>query len=173
MVSNSGKLLREVVNTRYRLRGSRPLSSTELGEVLGELPQQAISGFAWLQGDQCRQITRKYQEFTRQAMASEDMDLGWAMNTRPQVAAQVFAQSFRGRVASQAQLRGADKKRFEEMVERKLEALWGKERVVLGRDLDRRFSELAAWLEYLQSGYVVLRARPKDLRLEVRLFPRW
>lgn len=171
-ISNSGKLLREVVNTRYHLGGSRPIAARGYAaEVIDQLPDK-LSGFCVLQGDRVRNVLTRYQDFARRATAEETYDQIWAASVRPGIEQEIFAQ-FRGRYRSVAALRGADKQRFEELVEQRLRSLWSRERVKLGKDLDRSFSEAQSWLDYLDAAYLTVRARPKDLRLELRIFPRW
>ncbi len=168
MVSNSGKLMREVVMARYGQQRSI-LGEDQVAAVLDQSPS-TLSGFAWLDGPRCSDIVAKYQEFTRRQSRSEAPDPAWAATVRPRIEDEIFRREFRARYRDKAQLRGADSRRFEELIGRRLDALWPAERQKLGRGVDIQFSEAMSWLEYLHSACLELRARPKDLRVEARLF---
>jgi hypothetical protein len=169
MVSNSGPLLREIVNTRFQL-GPRALTDDPVvASGLGSLPSH-VSGILWLNGSEATAVLRRYREFSRRSLDAQVPDPAWALSVRPEVEQQVFDREFRARFASKAQLKGADAARFDQLVEAEILQRWARERVRLGTDVDRRFGEAANCLEMLKHACFVMQARPKELSVEARAF---
>lgn len=171
-VSNSGKLVREMVNAQYMSERVRPLSVVnDVQRVLLQIPQN-VTGFVWLNGERALNVVQRYQAFTAKRLEAEAPDQGFLIETRPGVEKRVLSQNFPGRTRA-SQLRGADQKRFEELVKAELGRLWAGERKRLGRDLDRSFKEAAAWLETVDHASLMLRARSKILDLQARVKLAW
>ncbi len=173
MVGNSGPLLAEIVNTRFGMAGTEPLTTNDLvEECLQNLPE-TVSGFAWLHGEGIRAVLSRYEEFGRRRLEQDAPDPGWMFEHRPAVEKEVFAQHFAGRAASPEALRGALRQEFERLVEDALVLKWRTEEVgARGRAFQRAFAEAASYLEFLDSGYLMLKNRAGDLNLEGRIFLR-
>ena len=171
LVSNSGKLLREMSNARFRKGGVRPLSTVpRVAELLGEMPDTA-SGLAWLDGANVRGVLKHYQDFMRRNKDAPDQTFLAAK--RPEVARRVFREKYQGRFANRAALSGKDLAEFEKAVDHELEILGRKEGARRGQAEDRKMGEAASWLELIEGACVVLRTRQKDLRFEARVFAKF
>ncbi len=174
LVSNSGKLLREIINARFSEAGVSSLAGDPLVSAsLDTLPPK-VSGFAWLQGDGLRNLMGRYREAARKRLEEGTPDPTWLLENRRRVEDQVFARDFRGRYRSKAELRGADRARFDKVVGNLLDLKWRTEEMgARGKSLDRKFAEAQAWLEFLEAGTFYLRNREKDLTFELKAFLRF
>ncbi len=174
LVSNSGKLLREIINARFSEGGVSSLAADPLVSTsLDSLPSK-ISGFAWVQGDGLRDLMGRYREFARKRLEGGTPDPTWMLEHRRRVEDEVFMRDFRGKYGSKGELRGADRERFDKVVENLLNLKWRTEEMgARGKSLDRKFAEAQAWLEFIQAGTFYLRNREKDLTFEFKAFFRF
>ncbi len=170
IVSTSGKLLGEIVNARYRLRGVKPLlSDKDVADCMSTLPR-TLSAFAWVNGNQVLNILSRYTTFAKRRL-DEGMTVGWQSQVRQDVENAVFDAHFRNRFKTKADIpRGKEEKKFSELINTEMTKRWQIERKRRNRDDDEDFGQWADFMAYLHAGYFTLRATPKELSLETRLF---
>lgn len=172
IVSNSGKLVREMVNARFRSDGVRPLGQVDAVQRAVDALPQTVSGFAWLNGERALNVVQRYQEFTSKRLQAEAPDQGFLIEQRPGVERAILAREFPGRREA-SDLRGGDATRFDQLVTDELRRRWSVERERLGRDADKKFREAAAWLETVENASLTLRTRSKMLEIDTRAQLRW
>ncbi len=174
MVGNSGQLLAEIINTRFSMPGTLPLTTEEgLQECLETLPE-TVSGFAWFRGDGIRAILGRYEAEARRRLEQDAPDPGWMFENRPQAEKEVFRRHFAGKYSSAGLLPPGERRRFDRLVDEALELRWKTEEQGLrGKSLHRRFAEIASYMEFLDSGFLYLKNRERDLTLETRVFLRF
>ena len=174
LVSNSGKLLREIINARFSEAGVTALAADPLVSAsLDTLPPK-VSGFGWFQGEGLRDLMGRYREAARRRVEEGTPDPTWMLENRRKIEDEVFSRDFRGRYRSKAEIRGADRKRFDQAVGKLLDLKWRTEEMgVRGKSLDRKFAEAQAWLEFIEAGTFFFRNREKDLTFEAKAFFRF
>ena len=173
IISNSGKLVREMVNARFSSDGVRHILAHDesLKRSIEGMPE-AVSGFAWLTAARALNVVQGYQEFTNKRLQSQAADAGFLLSERGGVEKMILARDFPGR-SDATRLSASEQKRFEELVNTELARRWASERSRLGRDTERAFREAAAWLEGFDHVGLVMRTRPKRLDLELRVGANW
>lgn len=172
IVSNSGKLVREMINARFDMNGVRPLSlDNEVKRVTASMPSN-VTGYVWLNGKRALNVMQRYQVFAAKRLADEAPEQGFLVQRRDAVEKSLLAKNYPGRTRP-SQLSSADQKRLEDLVQGELRRLWAIERKRLGKDLDKSFREAAAWLEIVDNASFTLRAQSKMLDLVTRLKLAW
>ncbi len=175
MVSNSGPLLEECVNARFSLGGTKSMLANEkLQTVLRSYDDDhMLSGFVWAQGDQIRNLLKKFRRFAREEAASTEPDASWMIENRTRIEDQVYRRGFASRARSKFQLSGKDKQDFDQAVKKELRSEWGKQSGSRGKTLNAAFDETSTYLQFLDSAYLAIRNGPRAIQAEGRLFFRF
>ncbi|MCA8970601.1 MAG: hypothetical protein KDC95_12485 [Planctomycetes bacterium] len=173
IVSNSGKLVREMINSQFSSNGMRSILKNDevLKRTVAGLPQ-GVSGFAWLSGARALNVVQGYQEFTSKRLQQQAADPGFLLAERGGVEKMILSRDFPGRRDS-TRLSPSEMERFDKLVDAELARRWQTERSRLGRDSERQFREAAAWLEALGSAALVVRTHSKQLDFELQLTVPW
>ena len=169
--SNSGKLVREIINAKWQLEGVKSiLTNPLLNENLDQLPE-SLSGFVWIQGAEVRAILRKYQQFAKGLEASGGYSAAWAVGRRPSLERELFRrEGFDRRAASLRQLLAKDRRALDAIVDKELDRLWEVVRLNRAREGERAYRELMAMLGSLEAASIYLATSSKDLYLELRCY---
>jgi hypothetical protein len=175
MLSNSGKLLHECVNSYSSDTGVGPISNDDrLLDVVSGLPDTMQgSGFAWVKGEGVRAIADRYLQFALKAAKSNEPDPNFMIANRPAIERQIFDREFRSRARTKFELRGKAREDFEQRVTDVLRLKWQQEGQGRGQRVIAEFEDLRRYFDFFDDAYLLLRNDARKVEGELRLFVKY
>jgi hypothetical protein len=151
MLSNSGKLLHECVNSYSSDTGVGPISNgrSTPGRCQRPARHDAGLGLRLGQGRGVRAIADRYLQFALKAAKSNEPDPNFMIANRPAIERQIFDRDF-ARARTKFELRGKAREDFEQRVTDVLRLKWQQEGQGRGQRVIAEFEDLRALLRLLR-----------------------
>lgn len=169
VVSNSGPLIKDILRTRYRADGMRPITELEdFTAIERELPNE-LNGLVWLRGKHLVPVLDDYLRFAESD--SELPDAEWLVENRPAAEEQVRRSRF-ARYPSKASMPPAMTEpggEFDNAVRGHLNELWKQTKSSFNEADRAKMAQLRAMAAMLNTAYLQLELENNYIRFQGRL----
>ncbi len=164
VLSNSGPLIRDMMQARLLSAAPSILGNPDLDEYLRDVPD-AVNGLVFLQSNE---IERVLQGYDRDIVQSGGMpDPEWAQQRRSTAQLSVFRQKY-SRHGSMAGIPESERAAFERDVDAELDDMWRRERTNYSADARASIAEAIGLTRLFRSAYLQLTLEPRHLQLSGR-----